>query len=187
MSEKEILSGVSIPEFSEFKNKPQNELCVPIDSTRLIVEILWWLKPAGVEFQDSVFSSKIILDWNYSLVIRYKREKDNIYHPACTLSFNLDDNWNICINQLQGSNDRNVSFRFHSSFNHISFYIKLIEESFSKNWIYIYVVDFPKCLEWASYSSKAIDRYRVLSNVCQWLNRKYWLSVSGLKSNSTWK
>jgi hypothetical protein len=33
--------------------------------------------------------------------MRYKREKDGSYRPACTLSFDQDTEGNIYINQLQ--------------------------------------------------------------------------------------
>jgi hypothetical protein len=140
-----------------------------------MVEILWWVDTAIWEFKNSDFSSQMKIDWDYSLVIRYKRERDNICRTACALSFDLDEEWNICINQLQWSNDKKVSFRFHSSFNDIGFYAKLIEESFSKKWIYVYVTKIPVWLEWASYSSKAGVKYNTLSNICTAFNNKYGL------------
>lgn len=171
------INNISIPDFNsrEFKLTPKNSLCQVIDSTRLIVEVLWWLKRAPREFWESEFSSKLLIDGQYALVVRYKREKDWTYRPACTLSFDEDDDWNICLNQLQWSKDKHIAFRFHSSFNHISFFLKLIEESFSKKWVFVYVKEVPEWLEWASYSSNAFRTYDILRTRIIWLNKKYWL------------
>lgn len=86
-----LVENLQIPEFNEFKLQPNNTLCTAIDSTHLMVEILWWLKKAPGEFGDSEYSSKILIDWEYAIIIRYKREKDGKYHPACTLSFDEDE------------------------------------------------------------------------------------------------
>lgn len=171
------INNIVIPDFNskEFKLTPKNPFCEIIDSTRLIVEVLWWLKQASWEFSDSELSSKLLIDGQYALVIRYKREKDWKYHPACTLSFDEDENWNISLNQLQWSKDKHIAFRFHSSFNHISFYLKLIEESFSKRWVFVYVKNIPEWLEWASYSSNAFSSYNILRTWIIWLNKKYGL------------
>jgi hypothetical protein len=167
------LDHISIPEFSNFKQTPNNHLCKVIDTTRLMVEILWWLERSNDEFSESTYSSKLLLDWKYSLVIRYKREKDNKFHPAVTLSFDVDENENICIDQFQWSNDKHISFRFFSSFDSINFYLKLIEESFSKKWIYTYVKNIPDWLENASYASNAWKNYKKLTEWIKSLNDKY--------------
>lgn len=168
-----LVENLQIPEFNEFKLKPNNTLCTAIDSTRLMVEILWWLTKAPGEFGESEYSSKILIDWEYAIVIRYKREKDGKYHPACTLSFDEDESWNVVINQIQWSKDKHIAFRFHSSFNNLAFYMKMMEETFSKRGIYVYVKDIPDWLEWASYSSKAYNSYNILRTAIIGLNRKY--------------
>lgn len=172
--EKNIINDLKIPEFQNHKLTPRNPACIAIDTTRLWVEILWWITNADTEVKESDYASKILIDWKYSLIMRYKREKDGKTYPACTLSFNQEDSWNICINQLQWTKTK-VSFRFNSSFNTVSYYLKLIEESFTKKWIFVYVTDFPEGLEWASYWSNAINNYIKLKNWISILNQKYWL------------
>ncbi len=42
----------------------------------------------------------MLLGGDYSLVIRYQREKDNIYHPTCALSMNFQKD-KVIVSQLQ--------------------------------------------------------------------------------------
>lgn len=73
----------------------------------------------------------MLIEGDFALVIRYRREKDNTYRPTCVISFDTKDD-GIYIRQIQGSNDKNVAFRFHSSFNTTAFFLKVIEDSFLK-------------------------------------------------------
>lgn len=168
------INKIETPKFWDFIRKPNNGTCKIIDETRLKVEVLWGLEEAKEEFKQSDFYEKLGLDWKYALVLRYKREKDEKSRPVVTLSYNEDNFWNIIIQQLQGSNDKNVSFRVSSSFDYTNFYIKLIEDSFSKNWKYVELVDFPKWLEnvwWTNKKSSIYyDKLRIwIIN----LNKKY--------------
>ncbi len=166
-----------LPEFEkkEFLRTPQNKLCPTIDATRLMVEILWGLSEASGEFSESQYASKLILDGKYALVLRYKREKDGKYHPACTLWFDTDDFWNIQVNQLQWSKDKHIAFRFHSSYNSLAYYLQVLEETFLKKWIYVWVEAFPEWLEGAAYSSNAHQSYHILRTALEGLNKKYGL------------
>lgn len=166
------VNNLVIPEFSEYNLAPKNELCKVIDTTRLMVEILGWLKSASAELSQSEYAAKLDIDGDFSLVMRYKREKDGEYYPACMLSFDQDEAGNITINQLQGTKQKTVAYRFHSSFDHIEYFIKLIEESFIKKWIYVEVRDFPEWLEGASYSSKAYQSYNTLRETIKRLNKE---------------
>jgi hypothetical protein len=172
MSKIYMLNHLHIPDFKEFIITPHNRSCLIIDSTRLIVEILWWVHKASGEFWNSTYSNKMLLDGDVALVIRYKREKDGKYRPTCTLGLDINED-GIHIRQIQGSNDKNIAFRFHSSFNTTAFLLKLIEESFIKKGIPVYTDIFPKWLEDASYSSKASDRYMIFRSGIEWLKRKY--------------
>lgn len=171
------LDHLIIPEFEkkEFLRTPQNKLCPTIDATRLMVEILWGLSEASGEFWESTYASKMILDGKYALVLRYKREKDGAYHPACTLWFDEDALWNIQVNQIQWSKDKHIAFRFHSSYNSVAYYLQLLEETFLKKWIYVWVEAFPEWLEGASYLSNAHQSYHILRTALEWLNKKYGL------------
>jgi len=170
---KNVVWAIKVPDFNEFLTIPYNKACEVIDSTRLIVEVLWWLHEAKDEFWNSEFSNKLLLDWKYSLVIRYKREKDWSYRTACALSFDKDENGNIRVNQLTWSNDNHVAFRFNSSFNSVKFYTKLIEDTFSKKWVYVEVVDVPTWLENVANWSRANMTYTRLRNWINSLNEKY--------------
>jgi hypothetical protein len=136
---------------------------------------LWWLKPASEEFKESELSSRLLLDWQYSLVIRYRKEKDWKYYPACALSFDLDENW-IIINQLQWSKDKKISYKFNSSFNSVHFYIDLIEQTFSSKWIFVSVTPTPKWTEEFCNESEVIKKYERLRIWIEKLNKKYWLT-----------
>ncbi len=171
--EMNIMDQVEVPEFEDFLRMPRNQTLKVIDSTRLMVEILWRSNSASAEFSSSEFSTKMLIDWNYSFVLRYRREKDNKYRPVCTMSFNKENCWNINIQQLQWSNDKNVSFRVNSSFNKEAFYLKFIEESFSKKWVYVSLNNHPDWLEAAPHQSKAINNYERLRNWINSLNVKY--------------
>lgn len=172
------INNIIIPEFNNFKLTPQNSLCEVIDTTRLMVEVLWWIQRAQTEVDQSEYSSKVLIDGDFSLVMRYKREKDGSYRPACILSFDQDKEGNISINQLQWTKDKHIWFRFHSSFKHIEYFIKLIEESFIKKWIYVEVKSVPDWLEGASYWSKAFWSYSILRETIKRLNSEYGVKKS---------
>jgi|GEM_PF-2630453 len=53
------------------------------------------------EEQTPELLAKIGLDGSFSLVMKYQREKDEKYYPACVLSMDRDAEGNIHINQLQ--------------------------------------------------------------------------------------
>lgn len=80
-------------------------------------------------------------------MFRYKREKDGKYHPACSMSFRVSDSGCIHVCQIQGSNDKKIAFRFHSSFDIHSYLIKVLEESFIKKGIPVTVERFPTGIE----------------------------------------
>lgn len=172
------INNLTIPEFDNFKLTPKNNMCQAIDTTRLMVEILWWIQKAQSEVDQSEYSSKVLIDGDFSLVMRYKREKDGSYRPACTLSFDQDTEGNIYINQLQWTKDKHIWFRFHSSFKHIEYFIKLIEESFIKKWIYVEVKQRPDWIESASYSSQAFWNYNILRETIKRLNSEYGVKKS---------
>lgn len=167
-----LLDSLEIPEFSEYIVPPNNDSCLVIDSTRLMIEILGWLNPASGEFSDSTYSRKLDIDGDIALVIRYKRERDNTYRPAYSIGFTHIE-WGLHIQQLQWSNEKSVAFRFHSSFNTPAFLLKLIEESFIRKWILVTTELFPSGLENASYASRASERYRVFRSGVEWLKMKY--------------
>jgi hypothetical protein len=175
MKNKELIYNIQVPKFENYIRAPYHwEVCKKIDATRLLVEILWWLKPASEEFKDSDLSSKLSLDWQHSLVIRYKREKDWKYYPVCALSFDVNKN-GIIINQLQWSTEKKVAYRFSTYFNTVSFYLKLIEESFSSKWIFVSVVSIPKWTEEFCSELGAMKKYERLRMWIEELNKKYWL------------
>ncbi|MBX9809930.1 hypothetical protein K2X92_06070 [Candidatus Gracilibacteria bacterium] len=167
-----IFEHLVIPDFKEYIQKPHSPTCPIIDCTRLMVEILGASRSAGTEFNQSTYSNKMLIDGSIALVIRYQREKDNTYRPACTISFNQTPE-GIHIQQIQGSNDKSVAFRFHSSFNTTGYLLKLIEESFIKKGILVNMELFPCGLENASYASRASQRYEVFRSGIEGLKTKY--------------
>jgi hypothetical protein len=169
-----IVNNLKIPEFKNHKLTPRNPACLPIDTSRLWVEILWWFNNAQSEINESELSSNVLIDGKYSLVIRYNREKNWKFYPVCILSFDENKWWDICINQFQWLTNK-VAFRFYSSFDNISYFISLIEESFSKKHIFISVKDNPDWLECASNWTNAYYNYSRLRNWINALNKKYWL------------
>ena len=66
-----------------------------------------------------------------ALVVRYQRESDGRYHPACVFSFEPHED-GLRVVQIQGSKDKSTAFRFGSSFNTSGFFLKFVEESFLK-------------------------------------------------------
>lgn len=171
-----VLNNLIIPEFKEYITTPNNPCCKVIDTTRLMVEILWWLQSASNEFNGSELSNKLLIDWEYALVMRYKREKNNKFYPTCTLSFiTNEDNSKVTITQLQWANAKSVSYRFHASFSNIDYYLELIEESFSKKWIYVGVSDYYQAIEGSSHISNISKSYEKLKIWVSVLNKKYGL------------
>lgn len=168
-----LLDNIHIPEFKNHKLTPNNPMCQTIDSTRLMVEILWWTQYSQSEYEQGTFNNKLLLDWQYALVIRYKREKDDTYYPAVTLSMDSDEDDNISINQLQWSKVRWIAYRFLSTFNSVSYYLHLIEESFSKKGIYVYVNLKDSFYENEWVSNNAYKNYDLLAKGINILNMKY--------------
>lgn len=167
-----LFDTLHIPDFQEFIVIPRDSTCTIIDSTRLMVEILGWLSSASNEFGDSTFSSKMLIDGKYAIVVRYQRERDNTYRPTCTIWFDADEH-GVHIRQIQWSNDKNIAFRFHSSFNTTAFFLEVIEESFIKKGIPVHAEPFPDWLENASNSSRASERYAIFRSAIEWLKTKY--------------
>ena len=167
-----ITDEIMIPEFSKFIRQPNDKTCKVIDETRLIVEILWGLKNNKEEFKDSDFSDKLILDWDYSMVLRYKKEKDNKTYIAWTLSFIYENN-KVIVKQLQWSKYKNIWYKVNSSFYNVDFYLDILEKSFSKKWIYVELEDVPEWIDDSSISSKSEWNYNKLRSWIKSLNKKY--------------
>ncbi|OIP53234.1 hypothetical protein AUK10_02635 [Candidatus Gracilibacteria bacterium CG2_30_37_12] len=89
------------------------------------------------------------------------------------MGYDVDNSGAICINQIQGSRDKTVAFRFHSSFQINTFLLKLLEESFLKKGVPVYMEKIPHGIENASYASKAMSRYEIFRSGLIGLNRKY--------------
>lgn len=170
-----LLDNIHIPEFKNHKLTPNNPMCQAIDSTRLMVEILWWTQYSQSEFEQSTYSNKLLLDWQYALVIRYKREKDDTYYPAVTLSMDSDEDDKISINQLQWSKIKWIAYRFLSTFDSVNYYLKLIEESFTKKWIFVYVKVADNFYQNEWVSNNAYKNYDLLAKGIERLNTKYWI------------
>lgn len=156
-SEPVPFNALEIPKFNDFLTKPNQPMCRVIDSTRLMVEVLGGMKPASAEFNGSEFSSSLLLDGEMALVVRYKREKDGKYRPACTISFDATEDGGIHIKQIQGSNDKKIAYRFHASFNTIDFFVELIKTSFITKGIPVTVEEIPNGLECSD--NLAFQRY----------------------------
>jgi len=173
---KSITNYINIPEFEKFIRKPNNNTCKIIDPKSMLIEVLWWYKKNTDEFELSFFSDKLILDWDYSIVLRYKREKDKKYYIVWTLSFSCI-NKKIIIKQLQWSKDKKVSYRVNACFDNTLFYINVLENSFSKKWYYIELEKHPTWIENMSFNSKADINYFVLWKYVNILNIKYWFKT----------
>ena len=168
----EPFAHLTIPDFQEFIQKPKDPTCPIIESTRIMVEVLGWNQNAESEFALSSFSEKLLLGGEFALVIRYRRKKDGVSRPTCTLSFRVESDW-LHISQFQGSNDKRVAFRFHSSFNSLAFFLRVMELSYIRRGIPVTVDPFPAWLENAAYGSRASEKYAILRSALEWLNHKY--------------
>lgn len=134
------------------------------------------MEEAFYEYNRSDDHEKLKIDWEVSLVLRYKREKGDTTRIVCVLSYDVDIYWNIIIQQLQWSRDKRVAFRVNSSFDTVEFYSRLIEYSFSRKWTFVELKKFPEWIENASYNSKANFNYESLRWMLNQLNRKYNIS-----------
>jgi len=163
-----------LPDFSNFITQPKNSTCIKIDSTRLMVEILGGMDQGPHhEFNQSDRSSKMLIEGQYVLVFRYRRETDGTYRPTCSIGLDTLPGGGIHIRQFQGSNDKRVSFRFSSSFKTQEYLLKLLEESFIKKGIPVTVEHNPTGIEGASDVDQALSKYRKLSEGIAILNAKH--------------
>ena len=160
----EILQYLEIPDFKDFILQPRNQSCEVIESTRIIVEVLWGLLWASEEIKWDEFERKVLIDWGYALIFRYQREQDGKYRPAAIVWFDYEETTGkVVINQVQWTKDNKVAFRFNSSFNLIAFLSRLMSSSFTRKWIPVEVAESPTWVEWASYASGALEKYRALA------------------------
>ena len=103
-----------------------------------MVEILGWIQHAEWEFSDGSFWNSLLIDGRYALVVRYKREKEEKYRPTCALSWEVE-NEKIIIKQLQWSRDKHIAYRFHSTFQGVPFFLKILEQTFFQKWIPVHL------------------------------------------------
>lgn len=160
----DVFQSTAVPAFQHYIRTPKAQsLCKRIDASRIMVEIITGFG----DYSDSDFSRKMLIDGQYALVMRYRREKDEKYRPACALSMDFQSNGSVVVRQLQGSNDKNVSYRFASSFDSVAYFADLLEEYFIKNGISVEVLKSPKGLDNAAHNSQAISKYQHLSQRIQ--------------------
>ncbi len=164
----EAFHSITFPRFQGFLRLPNNPVCTQIDAHRILIEIVVWVS----SFSDSTYSSKMLLGWKYSLVLRYKREQDGVYRPTCAISMDFSSKW-VIVKQLQWSNDKHVSYRFSASFNTTEYLASILEEAFIKKWIDVFVEPFPEWIEGVSYQSQAISRYQILGNLMKSIKKQH--------------
>ncbi len=145
-----------LPEFDWFTRKPRAAECKVVDTQRIIAEILWGKTDAREESQKSDFSHENIIAGQYAVVLKYRREKDNKTYPAISMSYDLDDEWNVIIRQIQRAQNKKVSFRFHSSFDSNKYFMKLIQENFTDKWIKVFM-PIAEWMDWVWFRSTAIQ------------------------------
>ena len=165
-----IFDAVEIPDFDTFLRTPRSTTCKPLDVNRIVVEILWWVKSASDEFLESSYPNSTIIGWENAIMLRYRREADESVRPTICLAFDVNEEWNIVVKQIQGTLDKKVAFRFWSSFDSVWYFMKLIDESFIKKWIRVELENIPEGLEAASNSSRASEMYEVVRRKFETLN-----------------
>lgn len=169
----ESLHELKIPDFRNFLTNPYNPWCKIIDSTRLLVEIAGWLSHAEWEFSKGDFWNSLIIDGEYALIIHYKRESNNVYYPACVLSWDITDH-GIILKQLQWSRNKSVAYRFHSTFQSVPFFLWVLEQSFFQKGIPVKLEQFPTWVEDGAHNSRAFARYEQMAEWLRVLHEKYY-------------
>ena len=147
---------LTLPEYEKFTRKPRDPDCKSIDTQRIVAEILWGCEDARVESEDSAFSHLNPLAWAYAVVLKYKRERNGVTYPVISMSYDIDETWNIIIRQIQKSGTKKVSFRFNAGFDSVKYFIELVKENFTQKGIKVYM-PIPEWIDGITYTSTAIQ------------------------------
>ena len=162
--------NIYIPAFEGYTRVPHDTNCIWINTRNIIAEILWWEHLASIEIQDSFKWKDILIEWEYAIVLRYKREKDNQTYPAIVMWFDITDDSEIIIRHIQGTKQKKIAYRFASSFDYVSYLITLIRENFTDRWVHVSLPSVPTNLEWASYWWGSFQMYHDLRRKLEILN-----------------
>lgn len=167
------ISDISIPPFEGYTRNPRDKGLLQIDIKNIIAEILGWEYGAWNEVQKSFKWSEIPLEWEYAIILRYKREKDKKTYPAIVMGFDIKKDTNsIVIRHIQGTKEKRIAYRFASGFDYVWYLVKLIQENFTEKWIYVYLPNVPINLESASYWAQSIKMYDALRIKLETLNAR---------------
>lgn len=165
-------SGFETPSFEAFRTHRPD---IDLDTSRLVVEILGAQESAQKEFDSSNYFAKSIVFWgNKAFLLRYKDKKTQKYYPVAYMSYEEDANGDIHIIAIQWTKERKVSYRVYSTFRVFDFFLKLVEENFSRKGKKVTIDDMPDGLESVGEKTRASERYEVFQRQLWILNN--WMS-----------
>lgn len=161
---------LQIPEFDWYLRQPKDTNCKRLETKSIVAEILGWEKPAWAEIMGSDDGEKVLLEGDYSVVLRYKREKNKKHYPAVVMWFDTDEKWNIIIRHIQWVKQNRISYRFWAWFDTFGYFTELIKQNFTDKWLQVSLPVVPTNLEWASYSAQSPIKYQELAKKLDTLN-----------------
>lgn len=122
--------GIEVPRFEEFATRHPT---LHLDTQRLILEVLWDVDSAQQEYNSANLFAKSVAMWGRkAFMLRYKDPKTGNFFPVSYMSYDEDSEGNIHIHEIQGTRQGKVSYRVYSSFRVFDFFLKLVEENFTK-------------------------------------------------------
>lgn len=171
------IGDITLPEYHGFIRDGHENTCLWIDANRIIAEILWGDNTAIDEVRLWEKAEKVLIEGKYSIVLRYKRESNDEAYPAVVLGFDISEENDVIIRHIQGVKQNRISYRFSSSFDTFGYFVKLIEENFTKKWIRVWLPAVPTNLDSASYGAQSPYKYEQLRKKLETLNA----SISEIK------
>lgn len=162
-----MFDRLETPEFNDFL-RPNSELS--IEANRIILEILGSIKQAEEECMNGEFiSRRIVMGGKKAFLLRYKDKKGQ-YRPVSYMSYDEDSEGNIHISEIQGTKERRVAYRFYATFDVFEFFLKLIEDNFTKQGKKVTIDTTPEGYEDIGKNSLAPERYIEFHKKLQILN-----------------
>lgn len=160
-----------------YRRTPRDRSCAQIDYTQLSVAMLLF----GLEYSHTEIiknhdiETKYDIDGNGAFIFRYRRNREAFDRPTSVLGFSYRDGV-VYINQLQGTDDKHVGYRFDASFDVVAASLDLIEENFLKRWIPVAISPTLRAsLDNPDVKGAAYVKYERLALGIEVKMRAYWL------------
>jgi len=165
------IGDIKTPDFSPYTRIPNSINCKKLDTKRIVAEILWWERPASKEVLWSFNWEQVTIDWQYAIVLRYRRERDGKSYPAVVMWYDIwDQNNEVIIRHIQKIPQKKIAYRFNSGFDCFSYFWNFMKQNFTDNGMKISMPIIPIWLDGCDHHSQLYVNYDQLRQKIEILN-----------------